>query len=201
MARKEKGNTHLFKDVATSLHIKKNTAGRSNGILLSVLDGLKSQADDRLGEADQKVRLGDLSIFTVSPKKEKKASFIDRPSSSSADSSHQGASRIAQESKRAAKRKEEGKASSGEKGDTTRPRSFRSGASEERRIGEDAQRENARACPGGSRCRNQEKKESAQDTPRNRCDACVFCVGCRIGHRRPVCHEGISGIYEKHGLA
>ena len=124
MARKEKGSTHLFKDMATSLHIKKNTAGRSNEISLSVLDGLKSQADDRLGEADQKVRLGDLSIFTVSPKKEKKASFIDRPSSSSADSSHQGASRIAQESKRAAKRKEEGKASSGEKGDTTRPRSF-----------------------------------------------------------------------------
>lgn len=125
MARKEKGSTHLFKDMATSLHIKKNTAGRSNEISLSVLDGLKSQADDRLGEADQKVRLGDLSIFTVSPKKEKKASFIDRPSSSSADSSHQGASRIiAQESKRAAKRKEEGKASSGEKGGTTRPRSF-----------------------------------------------------------------------------
>ena len=113
VARKEKGSTHLFKDMATSLHIKKNTAGRSNEISLSVLDGLKSQADDRLGEADQKVRLGDLSIFTVSPKKEKKASFIDRPSSSSADSSHQGASRIAQESKRAAKRKEEGKASSG----------------------------------------------------------------------------------------
>lgn len=124
MARKEKGNTHLFKDMATSLHIKKNTAGRSNEISLSVLDGLKSQADDRLGEADQKVRLGDLSIFTVSPKKEKKASFIDRPSSSSADSSHQGASHIAQESKRAAKRKEEEKASSGEKGGTTRPRSF-----------------------------------------------------------------------------
>ena len=177
--------------MATSLHIKKNTAGRSNEISLSVLDGLKSQADDRLGEADQKVRLGDLSIFTVSPKKEKKASFIDRPSSSSADSSHQGASRIAQESKRAAKRKEEGKASSGEKGDTTRPRSF---------VPELPKRD-ASAKTRKERCRNQEKKESAQDTPRNRCDACVFCVGCRIGHRRPVCHEGISGIYEKHGLA
>lgn len=124
MARKEKGSTHLFKDMATSLHIKKNTAGRSNEISLSVLDGLKSQADDRLGEADQKVRLGDLSIFTVSPKKEKKASFIDRPSSGSADSSRQGASRIVQESKRGAKRKEEGKASSDGKGGTTRPRSF-----------------------------------------------------------------------------
>lgn len=124
MARKEKGNAHLFKDMATSLHIKKNTAGRSNEISLSVLDGLKSQADDRLGEADQKVRLGDLSIFTVSPKKEKKAPFMDRPSSSSVDSSPQGASRAVQENKRASKRKEEGKPLSDGKGGAAAPRFF-----------------------------------------------------------------------------
>ncbi|MFR4803539.1 MAG: hypothetical protein ACLT98_09595 [Eggerthellaceae bacterium] len=37
-----------------------------------MLDGLKSQADDRLGEADPKVKLGDLSLFTVPSKKERR---------------------------------------------------------------------------------------------------------------------------------
>lgn len=76
---KKNGRAHLFRDVASSVHIKKNTAGTSNEISLSVLDGLKSQADDRLGEADPKVKLGDLSIFTVSSKKERRiASKEDR---------------------------------------------------------------------------------------------------------------------------
>lgn len=70
MARK-KGGIHPFRNIASSVHIKKNTEGTSNEISLSVLDGLKSQADDRLGEADPKVKLGDLSIFTVSSKKER----------------------------------------------------------------------------------------------------------------------------------
>lgn len=126
MARREKGSAHLFKDMATSLHIKKNTAGRSNEISLSVLDGLKSQADNRLGEADQKVRLGDLSIFTVSPKKEKKASFIDKPSSGAVGSSQQGASRVAPESKRGTNRKAKEGASADGKSGATRPGSFAS---------------------------------------------------------------------------
>ena len=126
MARREKGSAHLFKDMATSLHIKKNTAGRSNEISLSVLDGLKSQADNRLGEADQKVRLGDLSIFTVSPKKEKKASFIDKPSSGAVGSSQQGVSRVAPESKRGTNRKAKEGASADGKSGATRPDSFAS---------------------------------------------------------------------------
>ncbi len=126
MARRERGSAHLFKDMATSLHIKKNTAGRSNEISLSVLDGLKSQADNRLGEADQKVRLGDLSIFTVSPKKEKKASFIDKPSSGAVGSSQQGVSRVAPESKRGTNRKAKEGASADGKSGATRPDSFAS---------------------------------------------------------------------------
>lgn len=72
MAGKRGG--HPFRDIAASVHIKKNTAGTSNEISLSVLDGLKSQADDRLGEADPKVKLGDLSLFTVPSKKERRLS-------------------------------------------------------------------------------------------------------------------------------
>lgn len=67
-----KGGPHPFGGIAGSVHIKKNTAGTSNEISLSVLDGLKSQADDRLGEADPKVKLGDLSLFTVPSKKERR---------------------------------------------------------------------------------------------------------------------------------
>lgn len=100
MAHEEKGSTHLFRDIATSLHIKKNTAGRSNEISLSVLDGLKSQADNRLGEADQKVRLGDLSIFTVSPRKEKRPSFKGKAPSGSADSDQRKSPRGVQGEKR-----------------------------------------------------------------------------------------------------
>lgn len=74
---KKKGGMHPFKGAASSLHIKKDTAGTSNEISLSVLDGLKSQADDKLGEADPKVKLGDLSIFTVPSKKDRRMSAKD----------------------------------------------------------------------------------------------------------------------------
>lgn len=116
MAHKEKGGTHLFRDIATSLHIKKNTAGRSNEISLSVLDGLKSQADDRLGEADQKVLLGDLSIFTVSPRKEKRPSFKGKAPSGSVDSDRRKGPRNVQGEKRIPGGKKGGASfSSGEK--------------------------------------------------------------------------------------
>lgn len=51
-----------------SMHVKKNTAGTSNEISLSVLDELKSRADDAWGEGDPRVKLGDLSLFTVKPR-------------------------------------------------------------------------------------------------------------------------------------
>lgn len=51
-----------------SMHVKKSTAGTSNEISLSVLDELKSRADDAWGEGDPKVKLGDLSLFTVKPR-------------------------------------------------------------------------------------------------------------------------------------
>lgn len=69
----KKGLPRSFWGIASSVHIKKNTAGTSNELSLSVLDGLKTRADDRLGEADPKVKLGDLSLFTVPSKKERKA--------------------------------------------------------------------------------------------------------------------------------
>ncbi|MDO4442668.1 MAG: hypothetical protein Q4B69_02210 [Slackia sp.] len=71
------GGFHPFRDIADSVHIKKNTAGTSNEISLSVLDGLKSRADDRFGEADPKVKLGDLSLYTVESKKDRKLSDRD----------------------------------------------------------------------------------------------------------------------------
>lgn len=70
MAGKKGGRS--FWGIGASVHIKKNTAGTSNEISLSVLDGLKSQADSELGEADPKVKLGDLSLFTVSSKKDRR---------------------------------------------------------------------------------------------------------------------------------
>ncbi len=67
----KKGGVNPFKGIAANVHIKKNTAGTSNELSLSVLDGRKSQADASLGEADPKVKLGDLSIFTMPSKKDK----------------------------------------------------------------------------------------------------------------------------------
>ena len=47
MAKKpDIGKGGLFGGIAANLHIKKNTAGTSNELSLSVLDGLKSQADE-----------------------------------------------------------------------------------------------------------------------------------------------------------
>lgn len=75
MAGKKGGRP--FRGIGASVHIKKNTAGTSNEISLSVLDGLKSRADNELGEADPKVKLGDLSLFTVSSKKDRRLSAKD----------------------------------------------------------------------------------------------------------------------------
>ena len=76
MAGKKGGRS--FWGIGASVHIKKNTAGTSNEISLSVLDGLKSQADSELGEADPKVKLGDLSLFTVSSKKNRRLPAKER---------------------------------------------------------------------------------------------------------------------------
>ena len=91
MAGKKGGRS--FWGIGASVHIKKNTAGTSNEISLSVLDGLKSQADSELGEADPKVKLGDLSLFTVSskkdrrlPAKDEKLPALPAPAASSASS-------------------------------------------------------------------------------------------------------------------
>lgn len=91
MAGKKGGRP--FRGIGASVHIKKNTAGTSNEISLSVLDGLKSRADNELGEADPKVKLGDLSLFTVSskkdrrlPAKDEKLSALPAPAASSASS-------------------------------------------------------------------------------------------------------------------
>lgn len=98
MAGKKGGRS--FRGIGASVHIKKNTAGTSNEISLSVLDGLKSRADSELGEADPKVKLGDLSLFTVSSKKERRLSAKDEklPALPAASSS-------AQEKKASAKKK------------------------------------------------------------------------------------------------
>lgn len=91
MAGKKGGRP--FRGIGASVHIKKNTAGTSNEISLSVLDGLKSRADNELGEADPKVKLGDLSLFTVSskkdrrlPAKDEKLPALPAPAASSASS-------------------------------------------------------------------------------------------------------------------
>lgn len=49
MAKNTKHGEHHFWSIASNLHMKKNTAGTSNELSLSVLDGLKSQADAQDG--------------------------------------------------------------------------------------------------------------------------------------------------------
>ncbi len=52
-----------------SLHIKKNTAGTSNELSLSVMDALSSKADEAEGQARLSGFLGDVSLFTFPGKR------------------------------------------------------------------------------------------------------------------------------------
>lgn len=54
MAKSTRHTEHHFWSIASNLHMKKNTAGTSNELSLSVLDGLKSQADAQSGSKRSK---------------------------------------------------------------------------------------------------------------------------------------------------